>query len=480
MPYDEHEQTETLPVQRDELARIERERSLALGAIKNCILAVNEADRQRREMVAAIKRATMGHDPRYNRDKRQTDQLDVAAVKDFDAVYDAMRRRLDAGIWSHVIAAMGLHDCMDVQARDELQKDLDGDVAEATTENIIATLEQLLGNRTLIFQRGIARAFAKLDRRFKSHDAFALNARVILPRFTDDFGRVAWGGQATKVIPDIERAFALVDGEKPDGRGMIEQLREERGRGWEARQSVHETRYFRVRCHMNGNAHLWFKSPALVRKVNAILAAYYGEVLPDAAPGRDEAPASTSTAVAKDLQFYETPASIAEKLTAPHLAHGIKQGVRVLEPSAGKGALIRPLLRRGAHIDAIEVQGDRIDDLRALAAQNDGLDVIPGNFLDMPALAAYDHVVMNPPFYGTHWMNHVRHAFAFLKPGGILSAVLPVTAAIAETDRHKAFRRWAEKHSFSNFGRMFEDLPEESFAASGTRINTVILRLRKR
>ncbi len=84
---------------------------------------------------------------------------------------------------------------------------------------------------------------------------------------------------------------------------------------------------------------------------------------------------------------------------------------------------------------------------------------------------------MNPPFFGTHWMDHIRHAWDCLKDGGKLSAILPISAELGQSAKYVAFRRWAEKHSRG--WRLFTDLPAESFVESGTLINTVILRLEK-
>ncbi|MEL7174842.1 MAG: adenine methyltransferase, partial [Pseudomonadota bacterium] len=95
----------------------------------------------------------------------------------------------------------------------------------------------------------------------------------------------------------------------------------------------------------------------------------------------------------------------------------------------------------------------------------------------MTPAAIYDAVLMNPPFCGTHWMDHVRHAFAFLKPGGRLRAILPASAEVAETKKHLAFRRWAEQHA-RRWGWQWRRMPAESFASVGTRINTVVLELR--
>jgi len=151
----------------------------------------------------------------------------------------------------------------------------------------------------------------------------------------------------------------------------------------------------------------------------------------------------------------------------------LDEGDRVLEPSAGTGALVRAVLGRGAAVHAVEVDPERCDALRGIRAPD--LTVQQANFLDVPAVAAFDVVLMNPPFHGRHWMAHVRHAYGFLAPGGRLVSVLPVTAELGDTPEHEAFRAWARTLG----GARFTDLPPESFAASGTRINTVLLELRR-
>ena len=45
-----------------------------------------------------------------------------------------------------------------------------------------------------------------------------------------------------------------------------------------------------------------------------------------------------------------------------------------------------------------------------------------------------------------------------------------------ETKRHEEFRAWADRYR-DNY-RLFSDLPPESFAESGTRVQTVILTLK--
>ncbi|MGE1157151.1 DUF4942 domain-containing protein, partial [Pseudomonas kitaguniensis] len=51
-----------------------------------------------------------------------------------------------------------------------------------TVENVLATLDEFMLNADTIFRRGMANAFAKLDRRFRSHDGFKVGNRIILTR----------------------------------------------------------------------------------------------------------------------------------------------------------------------------------------------------------------------------------------------------------------------------------------------------------
>lgn len=112
----------------------------------------------------------------------------------------------------------------------------------------------------------------------------------------------------------------------------------------------------------------------------------------------------------------------------------------------------------------IAVQGIECDEGRAATARAKGFQVQTANFLQVEPAPIFDVVLMNPPFYGKHYQTHVKHALKFLKPGGVLYAVLPESAAGAHgyIDRPD----WGQDE--------WEDLPVGSFSNSGTNINTGI------
>ena len=84
----------------------------------------------------------------------------------------------------------------------------------------------------------------------------------------------------------------------------------------------------------------------------------------------------------------------------------------VLEPSAGHGMLAEAARAAGAKVDAVELA---VDLREILQAKGFGL---VGRFMDTTPAQSYDAVVMNPPFSNDMDIDHVRHAYDHLKPGG--------------------------------------------------------------
>lgn len=327
--------------------------------------------------------------------------------------------------------------------------------------------------------RGLAEAFTQLDPAYKSHSKVRLGVkglpkRVILP-YWGDYGS-GWGRDR---FVDMVNALATYQG-KPqiewgelraigfahdagedavlDGRNYIDPRP---GHRREPETLATVDRGITVRKFGNGNAHVFFDKWALF-DINKALAEFYGEVLPDAE--EDDAKPQPSRAVAKDLQFYwSPPAVVAAALDFADIHHkdawSNRHGAaapQVLEPSCGDGRIMDELRVRGCKALGYEYHEGRAAEVRAK-----GHAVVTGNFLDAEPVAEFDKIVMNPPFYGRHYVKHVRHAVRFLKPGGVLVAILPATA---HYDHGELQGEW-------------RDLPPGSFADSGTNVPTGMLKI---
>lgn len=168
--------------------------------------------------------------------------------------------------------------------------------------------------------------------------------------------------------------------------------------------------------------------------------------------------------------FFPTPPDLVEELVARAVINEL--GMDVLEPSAGHGAIADALEARGCRVQCIELMAENATVLSA-----NGHTVFQGDFLAIPTSffsSGFDRIVMNPPFAKQQDLEHVRHAWDFLKRGGRLVSVMAAGVIFRENRRTQEFRAWVD----ANNGEFFDNDPD-AFKASGTRVRTVTLVLDK-
>jgi hypothetical protein len=73
------------------------------------------------------------------------------------------------------------------------------------------------------------------------------------------------------------------------------------------------------------------------------------------------------------------------------------------------------------HIDCFELNDGLVEALTLL-----GFPLLGRDFLTATPRPIYDRILMNPPFGKDAHIEHVRHAYDWLLPGGELVAVLPI------------------------------------------------------
>lgn len=156
------------------------------------------------------------------------------------------------------------------------------------------------------------------------------------------------------------------------------------------------------------------------------------------------------------LSQYFTPPELAQKVVewayvntryATH-DHNLRL-CRVLEPSAGNGALVRPLVAAGAEVTACEIDERYAYDLRGLGLI--GLQC-PLNFLEWNGPSQeFDLCVMNPPYENGLDVQFILHALEFApRVVGIFQAGIEygvdraddLWAHVAPTRILKLKRRW--------------------------------------
>ena len=169
---------------------------------------------------------------------------------------------------------------------------------------------------------------------------------------------------------------------------------------------------------------------------------------------------------AEGVDYFATPEPVGYKMVQ---WAGLKDGDRVLEPSAGHGAISR--------FFSPNTDNTIIEPSSRLAPQaqmnTDNAKLINGYFEDLHIGNKYDAVTMNPPFGtgGKTAIEHVAKAFKHLRNGGRVIAIIP-RGAMAD----KRFDAWYESDDAKDAHMVGEVLlPGVTFERAGTKVATRIV-----
>lgn len=167
----------------------------------------------------------------------------------------------------------------------------------------------------------------------------------------------------------------------------------------------------------------------------------------------------------RDYQFFATPAEYAEWMV---IRAGIEWTHRILEPSAGDGAIVKAIRRYNpiVDVDCFELMLENREKLRALA----GARAIGDDFLLHPPVAEYDRIIANPPFTRDQDIEHIRHMWACLKPGGVLVTLASTHWTLTDQRKHQEFRSWLD-----DIGADCSPVEPGTFKASGTTVGAVLI-----
>lgn len=169
--------------------------------------------------------------------------------------------------------------------------------------------------------------------------------------------------------------------------------------------------------------------------------------------------------------FFPTPIEVA-LLACQRLNVG-DRWLRTLEPSAGEGDLIAPLVGWLGMPSWDQLRLIEKDQRRAAVLRAKGFEanVMEQDFLTTHAVGIpSDRILMNPPFHNGADAVHIGHALDFLAPGGRLVAIASAGFKGRATKATKAVR-----DRLMAWGALIEDLPEGSFKQAGTSVATVLV-----
>lgn len=171
----------------------------------------------------------------------------------------------------------------------------------------------------------------------------------------------------------------------------------------------------------------------------------------------------------QEFQFFATPPEVADWLVM--LAGGVHEDEKVLEPSAGTGAIIDAIHRscNDLVVDCFELMPEN----KELLSKKSNINILGDDFTTYD-LGLYDKIIANPPFSKNQDIRHVKRMYEHLNNGGTVAAIMSCHWKNASEKECADFREWLK-----DVHAKFCDIEEGSFKQSGTGIETTAVIIQK-
>ena len=176
---------------------------------------------------------------------------------------------------------------------------------------------------------------------------------------------------------------------------------------------------------------------------------------------------------------FFTPKEHSEKLVElSQIEQDKNERIEILEPTAGTGNLILPLLKlnnsSNFHIDAIEYLPQFYQLGNAIFDGLENVSWVNLNFFEYKTDKKYDYIFINPPFNITYNQKQVLdidfldYAYQLLKEGGKLCCI--ISSSVLSNSRNKRYVAFKDKILNSN-NIIYEEL--NNFSADETTVKAM-------
>ena len=196
----------------------------------------------------------------------------------------AIKKLIDGKIWDRLLSDTGMYTLMSSKQRGQWDMQLHGnDMPEVTLDNVLATFRALNANKADTFEKGIIDVFRSLSWDYKTNNPCKLGKRIIITGLLDTrySGFITVSNRGRAQLDDLARPFYLLE------KRNVPDIRVSEGTAFDRFYSEHhfsggayEGEFFSVRYFKKGTAHVTFKKPDLVEKLNNIVARHYPGALP--------------------------------------------------------------------------------------------------------------------------------------------------------------------------------------------------------
>ena len=191
-------------------------------------------------------------------------------------------REARRGVWETLIERLELRRIMSIKEWEKLSNEVHKghDVPDVTEENVRAMARQFRDQLPAMLQAAVIEVFEWLTPQaqwhaYKTNSRFEIGRKVVLSYALDTWqGKVngAWKLSYSRAqhFNALENVFSSLDGKGSITKTHFSEIAEALRQIPAGAPCVGETPYFSFRGFLNGNLHLTFRRPDLLRKFNAI------------------------------------------------------------------------------------------------------------------------------------------------------------------------------------------------------------------
>jgi predicted RNA methylase len=245
------------------------------------------------------------------------------------------------------------------------------------------------------------------------------------------------------------------------------------------RENMNELQTDLSKCTLNNNVLILPKEPlanyANLRKTLLNAGAAYKKntfVFPnDAKPYIERLMGGESVNIKKEFQFFATPAKIAEEMAAFIMTGFDPVTMKILEPSAGQGALVNACLAHDFKNEMIVHGFELMDVNRNVLSKIENFVLLGNDFLtEATPDQQFERVIANPPFSKNQDIDHIRKMYEVCKSGGRIVTIASNSWRTGSQKKQIEFREWLD-----SLNATVEDIEAGEFKESGTNIATCMI-----
>lgn len=171
----------------------------------------------------------------------------------------------------------------------------------------------------------------------------------------------------------------------------------------------------------------------------------------------------------KEFQFFETPENICDIMVEKAC---IQSDDMILEPSAGRGAILKAIHKKFSEKDLFCYELNDIN--RAYLDKLNHVVVLGDDFLEAEEHTKYNVIIANPPFAKNQDIDHICKMYKLLYKGGRLITIASTHWVNSNHKKETQFREWLELVNAE-----VEDIEAGAFSESGTKIATKMIKIVK-